>query len=1183
MLRSPSCRRSLRSSSPRFLQPLTIREEDGCQILECRVDGYPKPDIRWEKSGKPVAKSRRIHMIRSGDTCLLQIKMPQIEDSGLYSCTATNIMGTTITQTKFSIKHLKEEKMNGSSKEKLGPVKSKELRSRSSERRNVSLSVDSTLSNAQSRTRSRSASRDSRQNSQNATPKSKFSHFSQIWKKNEDKTTDRSVREQAVVHPSKKQLSKSMEDCRKNRKSFLRVKIPDIFVGEMPEVTKDNQRLSDANKRNGELKTNGIIRHNQVPYRTLSTAEDNIELVDYSEKGSQLKQKKPGRISSYLKRFENATAVSKSKDSSKASGGSLKQSGVDVKNAVSAAERRHSGNEESEGGFFKFGRFMRRKSSSSNSRKSSVDVNENDENDSALIVNGGEKFEIINIDCEENDSKLVFDGNDKKNYSSSSTNDEYHCDQVKDQTLDSQFSHENFQQNNVLNSSIIDVVCSELKESDCTLVPEIISHAIKEEPTNSQSTQSDRLSDVHTSAEPLISDVDLSSISIIDSKDVTSCSHVPTISVDQATKSCEDIDADPPLKSAVEECAAAIFLKSPNTTKAGSISLPKHCKGKIRYSGDLIEEECESFLEAKSPPPESLDLDPQRVSSPTECPARIVKGPQSVTVLRGESVTLAISFSGHPQPKVTWMKGGRVLREEGRLSTLEGREMSVVTVNDVTADDSGKYVVSVENEGGGDSCFASVAVVGFPEPPGGEPTASEVTDHSLVLSWYGSMYDGGSVVTGYQVEMCCLPDRRWHKVASSVNTSCSIQGLSKGQRYMFRVRAENRYGASHPSKDSKVIILDDFLQYDTSSEEEPEEPSMAVTVETGSEFTERFDLKEEVGKGRFGTVYRCVEKCSGRPRAAKVIRCLKMKDKEKVRQEIEIMSRLHHPKLMQVLAAFESGRNMIMVMEFISGGELFERVIADDFVLTEQDCILFMRQICNGVAYMHRHNILHLDLKPENILCKTRTSHKIKIIDFGLARVYNSDENLRILFGTPEFVAPEVINYEPVCPASDMWSVGVICYVLLSGLSPFMGDSDTETFSNITRGEMDFDDEAFDEISQDAKDFISNLLVKKLKGRMSAEECLNHPWLAKSSLLQKRPLSTEKLKRFIIRRKWQKSGTAIRALGRMVSLSRSSLGSSVDSYSPLGSPTSSRSRSSLMSRSETAESGDSDVFQEAPR
>lgn len=595
------------------------------------------------------------------------------------------------------------------------------------------------------------------------------------------------------------------------------------------------------------------------------------------------------------------------------------------------------------------------------------------------------------------------------------------------------------------------------------------------------------------------------------------------------------------------------------------------CRGNVRLNSDVIEEECEYFI-PKIPEVEAEE-DKQQVESQEEFPVRIVKGPQSVTVLRGESVTLAVHFQGTPQATVNWARGGTTLRSDGRVSILVGRDMSVLTVSDVTADDSGKYVVTVENSGGGDSCFASMAVVGIPEPPGGQPTARDVTDHSLVLSWYGSMYDGGSVVTGYVIEMCTLPERRWHRVSSCVNTSHVIQGLSNGQHYVFRVRAENRYGLSQPSRESEAICLED-----SNSCEDWEVSRSPVKVEAGSMFSEQFELKEEVGKGRFGTVYRCIERISGRPRAAKVIRCIKAKDKETVEREISVMNKLHHPKLMQILAAFESGKNMIMVMEFISGGELFERVIADDFVLTEHDCVLFMRQICDGVAYMHKCCVLHLDLKPENILCKTRTCHQIKIIDFGLARVYSLDESLRVLFGTPEFVAPEVINYEPVGPPSDMWSVGVICYVLLSGLSPFMGESDPETFANITRGEMDFDDEAFDTISEDAKNFISLLLVKKRKNRMTAEECLKHCWLANPRWnASEIPLSTEKLKRFIIRRKWQKTGTAIRALGRMVSLSRSSLGSSGGTPSPLGSPKIFRSQSEI-SRSETSESGFSEIF-----
>ncbi|XP_071534905.1 myosin light chain kinase, smooth muscle-like isoform X2 [Panulirus ornatus] len=241
-----------------------------------------------------------------------------------------------------------------------------------------------------------------------------------------------------------------------------------------------------------------------------------------------------------------------------------------------------------------------------------------------------------------------------------------------------------------------------------------------------------------------------------------------------------------------------------------------------------------------------------------------------------------------------------------------------------------------------------------------------------------------------------------------------------------------------------------------------------------------------------------------------------------VREEIDIMNSLRHPKLLQLGAAFERQREIVMVMEYISGGELFERVVADDFALTERDCILFVRQICEGVQYIHKNNIVHLDLKPENILCVRRTSHQIKLIDFGLARRFNPDDPCRVLFGTPEFIAPEIINYEPIGFSSDMWSVGVICYVLLSGLSPFMGENDAETFANITRAEFDFDDDAFSAITEDAKDFIMSLLIKRKEKRLTAEQCFKHPWLAQTEAdMNKVVLSTDKLKKFIIRRKWQ--------------------------------------------------------------
>lgn len=152
------------------------------------------------------------------------------------------------------------------------------------------------------------------------------------------------------------------------------------------------------------------------------------------------------------------------------------------------------------------------------------------------------------------------------------------------------------------------------------------------------------------------------------------------------------------------------------------------------------------------------------------------------------------------------------------------------------------------------------------------------------------------------------------------------------------------------------------------------------------------------------------------------------------------------------------------------------------------------------------------------------SSHlQIKIIDFGLAQRLSPNKSVRVLFGTPEFIPPEIINYEPIGLQSDMWSVGVICYVLLSGLSPFMGETDVETFSNITRADYDFDDDAFDAVSQEAKEFISGLLVHRKEKRMTAKDCLHANWLSPqhNCNISNVKICTDKLKKFIIRRKWQ--------------------------------------------------------------
>ncbi|OXU25722.1 hypothetical protein TSAR_002187 [Trichomalopsis sarcophagae] len=282
---------------------------------------------------------------------------------------------------------------------------------------------------------------------------------------------------------------------------------------------------------------------------------------------------------------------------------------------------------------------------------------------------------------------------------------------------------------------------------------------------------------------------------------------------------------------------------------------------------------------------------------------------------------------------------------------------------------------------------------------------------------------------------------------------------------------------------------------DPVGEIEPSFPYRDVTVRKGVEFKDHYDIESEIGRGKFGTVYRCKEKKTSLTLAAKVVNTTRKEDRRAVEREVEIMRRLQHPRLIQLYDAIENGKQIYVVLELIEGGELFERVIDDDFVLTERSCAVFMRQICEGIEFVHSQNIIHLDMKPENILCLTKEGNRIKIIDFGLAREWDPKKKLQVLFGTPEFVAPEVVNFDQIGFGTDMWSIGVICYVLLSGLSPFMGDTDVETMANVTIAKYDFDHEAFADISEDAKDFIRCLLVKDISKRASAKQCREHRWL----------------------------------------------------------------------------------------
>jgi len=258
-----------------------------------------------------------------------------------------------------------------------------------------------------------------------------------------------------------------------------------------------------------------------------------------------------------------------------------------------------------------------------------------------------------------------------------------------------------------------------------------------------------------------------------------------------------------------------------------------------------------------------------------------------------------------------------------------------------------------------------------------------------------------------------------------------------------------------------------------------------------------------------------------------------MQEKINAKAEIEMLKTISSPYLIAFKEAFENEKSIIMITEYLDGGELFERVVEEDYQLVESDCCEFMKQICRGLQYLHSNQIVHLDIKPENIVITQKNGKEIKIIDLGTAIRLSPGEKVQAMVGTAEFVAPEVVNYDDISSNTDQWSLGVVAFILLSGASPFLSEDedDQKTLNNVAMAKYDFDYEEFDNVSPDAKDFICRLLRKRSENRMSAAECLEHTWLEEKEMENKTArISIENLRKFLARRKLKNVGRVLRAI-----------------------------------------------------
>ncbi|XP_043466730.1 death-associated protein kinase related-like [Leptopilina heterotoma] len=263
---------------------------------------------------------------------------------------------------------------------------------------------------------------------------------------------------------------------------------------------------------------------------------------------------------------------------------------------------------------------------------------------------------------------------------------------------------------------------------------------------------------------------------------------------------------------------------------------------------------------------------------------------------------------------------------------------------------------------------------------------------------------------------------------------------------------------------------------------------------------ELYEVEEQpFARGKYATVRRCRERSSGRQWAAKFLRKRRRAQEfraEALHEVAVLDAAAHCPHLVSLHQVFETNTEMVLVLELAPGGEL-QMVLDKDEIPEERQVARLLRQILDGIAFLHSFNVAHLDIKPQNlVLTGEFPDCDVKLCDFGISRYISHGADIREILGTPDYVAPEVLNYEPISLATDMWSVGVLLYVLLTGCSPFGGDTKQETFCNISRCRLDFPDDLFEDVSKEAQDLMRKLMVKDPRERLTVKDCLQHSWFA---------------------------------------------------------------------------------------
>ncbi|XP_024880177.1 obscurin isoform X5 [Temnothorax curvispinosus] len=440
---------------------------------------------------------------------------------------------------------------------------------------------------------------------------------------------------------------------------------------------------------------------------------------------------------------------------------------------------------------------------------------------------------------------------------------------------------------------------------------------------------------------------------------------------------------------------------------------------------------------------------------------------------------------GYPKPKMTYYFNDQLIESGGRYDQSYTRNgQATLFINRMLERDEGVYEAVATNEHGEARQKVILKIAEY-------PTFIERPDETIVMLRRTGQLTAR--VTGVP-----YPELKWYKdwkpIASSSRiriqftepdiTTLIVNDAIVKDEGLYSISAGNVAGSISCSVMLHVEENEHEYGYRTYRKKMDVKPR-------DKPFDDLYDLGDELGRGTQGVTYHAVERSTGRNYASKIMHG-RGDLKPFMYNEMEAMNNLHHRKLLRLHDAFDTNDSVTLVMELAAGGELVDNLTRQEHY-TEIDIARYIRQLLWGLEYMHGNYYAHLGLTLGDLLISHAGGDDLKIGDFGLARRISHARLMTLAYGMPEYVAPEVTNNEGVSYAADMWSVGIITYILLSGISPFRGANDRETLRKIREGKWDFDDR-WKNISNEAQDFIRSLLVYNVDKRMDVRAALAHPW-----------------------------------------------------------------------------------------